>query len=135
VTVVIDGVLVLVGLEVVAGLGVSVTLAVANLVESTTLDAVMVTFCALLIVAGAVYTPFTIVPSAGLADQETAVLLVPVTVAAKVADLPAPSDAAAGPTVTATGYNVTVALAVFVGSAALVAVTVTVCWLGIIPGA
>jgi len=76
-----------------------------------------------------------IVPSAGDADQVTAVLLVPFTEAVKVADLPAASDAVEGPTVTATGCNATVALAVFVESAALVAVTVTVCWLGIVAGA
>ena len=81
------------------------------------------------------YTPFTIVPSAGDADHVTAVLLLPVTDAAKVADLPAASDTLGGPTVTATGCNVTVALAVCEVSATLVAVTVTVCRLGIVAGA
>ena len=114
---------------------VSLMLAVAVLVESTTLAAVSVTVCELLIEAGAVYTPFTIVPAAGFKDQVTAVLLVPVTVAAKVADPPSPSDTEAGPTVTPTGCNDTMALADLVESATLVAVTVTACWLAIIAGA
>ncbi len=85
--------------------------------------------------AGAVYVPFTNVPTLGLMDQVTAVLLVPVTEALKVADAPAASDTKPGPTVTPTGCSDTVALAVFVESAALVAVTVTVCWLPTIDGA
>ena len=75
------------------------------------------------------------IPAGGLSDQVTAVLLVPVTEALKVADAPAPSDTEAGPIVTATGVRDTVALAALVVSAALVAVTVTVCWLAIIAGA
>jgi hypothetical protein len=86
-------------------------------------------------VAGAVYTPFTTVPTAGLRDHVTAVLLVPLTEAVKVTDWPALSDAVAGPTVTATGCNATVAVAVFEESAALVAVTVMVCWLAMVAGA
>ena len=62
-------------------------------------------------------------------------LLVPVTEALKVVDAPAPSDTEAGPIVTPTGVSDTVALAVLVVSAALVAVTVTVCWLAMIDGA
>jgi hypothetical protein len=54
------------------------------------------------------------------------VLLAPVTEAVKLADAPAPSEAEAGPIVTATGVRDTVALAVLVLSAALVAVTVIV---------
>jgi hypothetical protein len=54
------------------------------------------------------------------------VLLAPVTVAAKVAEAPTPTDAVDGPTVTATGVKDTVALAVLVESATLVAVIVTV---------
>ena len=122
-------------LTVEGGVAVRVTVAVAVLVGSATLDAVIVTVCWLEIVAGAVYTPFTMVPTAGLSDQVTAVLLVPVTEAVKVAEPPAPSDTEAGPIVTATGVRDTVALAVLVVSAALVAVTVTVCWLAIIAGA
>jgi hypothetical protein len=117
------------------GVAVRVTVAVAVLVGSATLDAVTVTVCWLGMVAGAVYTPFTMVPTAGLSDQVTAVLLVPVTEALKVADAAAPSETEAGPIVTATGVRDTVALAVLLVSAALVAVTVTVCWLAIIAGA
>ena len=73
------------------------------------------------------YTPFTIVPTAGLSDQVTAVLLVPVTEVVNVADWPPVRETVAGPTVTATGVSDTVAVAVFVESAALVAVMVTVC--------
>ena len=120
---------------VLAGLGCSVTVAVALLVASATLAALIVTVCVLAIVAGAVYTPFTRAPTAGWSDQVTAVLLVPVTEAVKVADLPAPIDAVAGPTVTPTGVSDTVAVALFVESAPLVAVTITVCWLLIIAGA
>jgi hypothetical protein len=61
-----------VGLEVVE-LGVSVTLALAVLVLSATLVAVIVKFIAALMDAGAVYTPFTRVPNAGW-DQVTEVL-------------------------------------------------------------
>ena len=75
------------------------------------------------------------VPTAGLKDQLTDVLLVPVTEAAKVAEAPPPNEAVDGPTVTATGIKDTVALAILLGSAALVAITVTVCWLAIIVGA
>jgi hypothetical protein len=85
--------------------------------------------------AGAVYVPFTNVPTLGLMDQVTAVLPVPVTEALKVAVAPAPRATEPGPTVTPTGCNDTVALAVFVESAALVAITVTVCWLPTINGA
>jgi hypothetical protein len=77
----------------------------------------------------------TMIPTDGLSDQVTAVLLVPVTEGLKVADAPAPSDAEAGPIVTATGVRETVALAVLVESAALVAVTLTVCGVAIIAGA
>jgi hypothetical protein len=122
-------------LTVEGGVAVRVTLAVAVLVGSATLDAVMVTVSRLVTVAGAVYTPLTMVPTAGLSDHVTAVLPVPVTEALKVADAPAPSDAEAGPIVTATGVSETVAVAVFVVSAALVAVTVTICLLAIIGGA
>ena len=75
------------------------------------------------------------VPTARLSDQVTARLLVPVSEALNVADAPAPSDTAPGPTVTPTGCSDTVATAVLVGSCALVAVTVTVCWLAIVAGA
>src|ERR1700722_2392803 len=89
-------------------LGVRVTVAVPVLVVSTTLVAITVTICGLPIVEGAVYTPFTMLPTAGLNDQVTAVLLVPLTKAVKVVLWPAPSDAEAGPTFTDTGCNDTV---------------------------
>jgi hypothetical protein len=115
--------------------GSRLTEALAVLVVSTTLVAVIVTLWALLTVAGAVYAPFTNVPTLGLKDQVTAVLPVPVTEALNVVVAPAPIATKPGPTVTPTGCSDTVALAVFVESAALVAVTVTVCWLPITDGA
>jgi hypothetical protein len=115
--------------------GVKDTVALALLVGSAMLVAVIVSVCALLIVFGAVKTPFTMVPTAGLRDQVTAVLLVPVTEVVKVAEAPMPSDTEAGPTVTPTGIKETVALAVLVGSATLVAVIVTVCALPMVFGA
>jgi hypothetical protein len=117
------------------GVAISVAMAVAVLVGSATLDAIIVTVWRLEIVAGAVYTPLTMVPTAGLRDQVSAVLLVPVTEAPNVADAPAPSDVEAGPIVTATGVRDTQALAVLVVSAALVAVTVTTSLFAIIAGA
>jgi hypothetical protein len=107
----------------------------AVFVLSTTLVAVTVTVCALVTVAGAVYTPFAIVPTGGLIDQVTAVFVVPVTVALNVAACPAFKLADPGDTPTATGTSVTVALAVSDELAALVAVTVTVCWVAIVAGA
>ena len=74
-------------------------------------------------------------PTAGLRDQVTAVLLVPVTEAVKVAEAPMPSDTEAGPTVTPTGVKDTVALALLVVSTMLVAVIVTICELLIVFGA
>ena len=65
--------------------GVSVTAAVADLVESATLVAVTVTVCELAIEAGAVYRPAAVMlPSGELSDQVRAVLPVLVTVAEKV---------------------------------------------------
>jgi hypothetical protein len=55
---------------------------VPDLEGSATLVAVMVTFCEALIVEGAVYRPFDTVPREGGRDQVTAVLVVPLTVAA-----------------------------------------------------
>jgi hypothetical protein len=62
-------------------------------------------------------------------------LLLPVTEALNVADWPALNDVVGGPTVTATGCNVTVALAEIVESATSVAVTVTVCCAATVDGA
>jgi len=64
------------------GGGIKLTLALADWVASATLVAVMMTLCPALIVAGAVYRPvLESAPTAGLSDQVTLVLLVPVTVA------------------------------------------------------
>jgi hypothetical protein len=117
------------------GVAIRVTAAVAVLVESATLEAVIVTVCWLETVAGAVYTPFTMVPTAGLSDQVTAVLLVSVTEALNVADAPAPSDTEGGAMVTATGVRDTVALAVLLVSTMLVVVTVIVWCFATIGGA
>ena len=84
---------------------------------------------------GAVYAPFTIVPTGGLSDQVTALLLDPLTEALNVAEPPTPRFTEPGPTVTTTGISDTVALASLLESAALVAITVTVCWLAIEAGA
>ena len=65
--------------------GLSVTVALADLLESATLVAVTVTVWALVIEAGAVYRPAAVMlPTAGLSDHVTAVLLVPVTAAEKL---------------------------------------------------
>ena len=62
--------------------GLSVTVAVADLVESATLVAVMVIVCEAEIVPGAVYKPVAVsVPADGVMLQFTAVLVAPVTVA------------------------------------------------------
>ena len=88
--------------------GMSVRVAVADFVGSATLVAFTVTVWELVIEAGAVYRPAAVMlPTTGLSDQVTAVLLVLVTVAA----------------------------ADFVGSATLVAFTVTVCGADIVAGA
>ena len=61
--------------------GVSVTVALADFVESATLVAVMVTSSGLLITEGAVYNPFDKLPIEGVMDQVTEVFALPVTVA------------------------------------------------------
>lgn len=115
--------------------GVKLTVAAPVLLLSAELVAITVTVCALLIVAGAVYTPFTSVPTEGFINQITPLLLVPVTEALKVVDAPAPSDTEDGAIVTPTCVKDTVELSVLVGSAALVAVIVTVCGVPTIAGA
>jgi len=115
--------------------GARLTVAVAVLVLSAELVAITVTDWELLIVAGAVYTPFTKVPTEGLINQVTALLLEPVTEALKVADAPAPSDTEDGVIVTPTCVKDTVEVAVFVESVALVAVIVTICEVPTIDGA
>jgi len=71
----------------------------------------------------------------GKTDQFTALLLEPVTVAFNVVDCPPVSEAVEGDTVTATGTKLTWALMFLVGSAALAAVTVTVCAEAMVAGA
>ena len=62
--------------------GVKATVAVAVLVASARLEAVTVTVCGLLILAGAVYRPpLEIEPTGGLMDHAALVLPDPVTVA------------------------------------------------------
>ena len=104
-------------------------MAVPVLEGSPTLVAVMVTDCVPLMVEGAVYNPFDKVPIEGLMDQVTEVLALPVTSAVNCAVFEAVSAALEGLTPTLTpppagGVSVTVALADFVESATLVAVTV-----------
>jgi hypothetical protein len=86
---------------------------------------------------GAVYNPFTSVPTFGLNDQVTAVLVVPVTVAAKVMDCPAVNVMEPGKTETFTvdgvetaWLNKIVAVPTALGLAKLVAETVTCVSLG-----
>jgi hypothetical protein len=118
--------------------GVSEMLALAVLVVSAALVALTVTVWAEAIVAGAVYTPLDNVPTDGDMDQVTLVLVDPVTLAFKVVDCPPVREAEAGVMVIATvaeGFKETDACAFFVGSAALIAVTVTVCAVVTVAGA
>ena len=69
------------GLRETLTMGTNVTAALAVLVVSAALVAVTVTVCCEVTELGAVYRPLLeIVPTAGLSDQVTAVLVVPVTV-------------------------------------------------------
>lgn len=71
-----------------------------------------------------------------MADQITAVFDVPSTVAVNAWVWLGPRVAVEGVIVMLTGgVSVTVANALFVGSAALAAITVTVCWAKIVAGA
>ena len=70
--------------------------------------------------------PLLMVPIAGLRDQVTAVLLAPAMVETNVALWPSLSELVAGDKLRTTGVNVMLAVAVFVGSVTLAAVTVTV---------
>src|ERR1039458_1258514 len=86
--------------------------------------------------AGAVYRPLLErPPAAGLTDQLTAVLGPPATVAVNCCVWPAVSDTAVGDTATVIADSVIMALADLVGSARLVAVTVTCCPVGMLAGA
>jgi hypothetical protein len=120
-----------------------VTVAVANLVLSATLVARTVTVFGDGATEGAAYKPVTeIVPQAApvqpvpVTVHVTAVFVVPVTVAVNCCAPPARTETFVGLTVTETTARiVTVAEADFVGSATLVAVTVTVFGVGASAGA
>jgi capsular polysaccharide biosynthesis protein len=111
------------------GSGLKVMVADALLVVSATLVAVTVTACWLATVDGAVYRPAPlIVPVAGLRLHVTAVLAAFATMAVNCWVCEGERVAVKGATLTVTGgTNVTVAEAVLVLSAALVAVTMADC--------
>src|SRR5579872_1346529 len=116
--------------------GLSVTVAVADLLGSATLVAVMVTVCTLEIGAGAVYRPVKeIDPIVGLMLHVTEVLLLFVTVAVNCWICESNRLIVFGATLTTIGTSVIAALADLVLSTALVAVMVTVCVAGIRLGA
>jgi len=106
-----------------------VTAAFALFVGSAALVAVTVTVCALLILEGAVYRPvLEIDPVGGFNDHETEVSLALLTVAANCCVCKALRFALPGVTRTETGaVSVTLAVPVLLGSATLVAITLTVC--------
>ena len=114
-----------------------VTEALADLVGSATLRAVSVTVCDVGILDGAVYRPAEeIVPTDGLIDQVTAVLLAPETVAVNgcVPEGARLTVDGLRNTVTAWGSVISV-IAVFEGSAMLVAVIVILWVVGAVLGA
>jgi hypothetical protein len=117
--------------------GTSESVAEADFEGSATLVAVTVTVCAELIVAGAVYIPLEVIaPTAGERDHVTPALADPETTALKASDCDALRLLVAGESSTLTvGVSESVAEADFVGSATLVAVTVTVCAELIVAGA
>ena len=109
--------------------GFSVTVAVAVLLGSATLVAVTVTTCVLLTLEGAEYNPpEEIDPAGGLSVHVTDVLVVLLTQAVNCRVCEALRLAVPGVTNmdTGGGFSVTFAVALFVGSATLVAVTLTV---------
>src|ERR1019366_4384286 len=113
------------------------TTPLADLEPSATLWAVTVTACDVRILDGAVYRPAEeIIPTDGLIDQVTAVLLAPKTVAAK-------GCAPEGAKLTVDGLRETVTawrsvitpIAIFEGSAMLATVIVTLWVVGAVLGA
>jgi len=129
-----------VGLTLVAGLGAGeaemLMVLDAVLLVFAVLVAIIFTVVAEARVAGAVYKPLTTVPTAGLRDHFTPVLVVPLTVAVNCFVWPGVREGACGVTLiliveadVVTGAvpvtSIMVELAVFVGSAILVAETDT----------
>ena len=108
---------------------VKLTVALADFVGSAVLVAVIVTVWLLVIELGAVYSPKAdTAPTVGLRVQMTAVFVVPAMLAVNCCVCDVDKVEFDGLTETATGgFKVTEALADLVGSAALVAMTVTVC--------
>ena len=113
------------------------TTPLADLVGSATLWAVTVTVCDVRILDGAVYRPAEeIVPTDGLIDQVTAVLLVPKTVAVNCCVPEGAKLTVDGLRDTVTAWrSMITAVAVFEGSAMLVAVIVTLWVVGAVLGA
>jgi hypothetical protein len=113
------------------------TSADAACVVSATLVAITVTVCDELSDTGAEYTPLLVMlPSPGFNDHVTPEFFVPDTVAANCACFPGPTCMLFGVTEIVTlGFKVTAAVAVWVESALLVALIVTVCRLGMFEGA
>src|ERR1035437_8323435 len=111
--------------------------ALADLDGSATLPAVTVTVCDVGILDGAVYRPAEeIVPTGGLIDQVTAVLLLPKTVAVKCCVPEGARLTVEGPRETVIAWrSVISAVAVFEGSAMLVGVIVTLWVVGAVLGA
>jgi hypothetical protein len=107
------------------------------LVGSETLWAVTITVCGVRILAGAVYRPAEeIVPTDGLIDQVTAVLLVPKTVGANCCVPEGARLTAVGLRDTVTAWRrVITAAAAFEGSAMFVAAIVTLWVVGAVLGA
>src|ERR1019366_986756 len=111
--------------------------ALADLVGSATLRAVTVTVCDVRILDGAVYRPAEeIVPTGGLIDQVTAVLLVPKTVGVNCCVPEGARLTVDGLRDTVTAWRSAItAVAVFEGSAILVAVILSLCVVGAVLGA
>ena len=111
--------------------------ALADFVGSETLWAVTVTVCDVRILDGAVYRPAEeIVPTDGLIDQVTAVLLVPKTAAVNCCVPEGAKLTVDGLRDTVTAWrSVITVVAVFEGSAMLVAVMATLCVVEAVLGA
>src|SRR6185369_430400 len=120
-----------------ANTGFRLTVALADFVESTKLVAVTVTVCCALMTAGAVYSPAAeIVPApAGVTDHVTRLSPLFNRVGVNCWVSPEESVTVRGAMLTDRGTRLTVTVPVFVGSATLAAVSVTVCCVAITAGA